>query len=235
MEIKKNGFKNEKLGLELDVYVLDGKEWFRALDIAKYLEYRDSERFTRLITFKQNISTHNVGSGKIKHNETFVNEYGLYEVLCKITRTSQERYNKAREFQQWVFEEVLPSIRKTGTYVDSTATKEQLDRALAEIQMLHSKHEIIKKFEKGEYSLGAVSKTIFNGSMATLKKVLIRDGYMTKDNRVIIQYCEDAEGKQIPILLQKVSDLNTDDGIKTVHSVKVTGLGRYYFMNLYGN
>ena len=30
MKIIKNGFKNERLGVELDVYVIDGKEWFKA-------------------------------------------------------------------------------------------------------------------------------------------------------------------------------------------------------------
>jgi prophage antirepressor-like protein len=45
-------------------------------------------------------------------NATFllVNEYGLYEVIFRSNKP------EAKVFRQWVFEEVLPSIRKTGKY-----------------------------------------------------------------------------------------------------------------------
>lgn len=137
MEIKRNGFKNERLGIELDVYIIKGGEWFRAMDIAKYLDYRDSERFTRTITFEENVSTHNVGSETIKHNETFINEFGLYETLCKITKTNMERYNKAREFQKWVFSEVLPSLRVNNFYVDKNNINEiQVEQLIKEVNVL---------------------------------------------------------------------------------------------------
>lgn len=119
MKIIKNGFKNERLEIELDVYIIDEKEWFRGRQVANILGYRDSERFTRIVSFKENISTHNVGSGEVKHNETFVNEFALYEVVCKINKTDMARYTKAREFQKWVFSEVLPSLRKNNFYIDS--------------------------------------------------------------------------------------------------------------------
>lgn len=124
MEIIKNGFKNERLGVELDVYLINGKEWFRAKEVANILGYRDSERFTRIINFTENVSTHNVGSGNIKHNESFVNEFGLYEVVCKINQTDMVRYDKAREFQRWVFEEVLPSLIIMVLYIlENSSTK----------------------------------------------------------------------------------------------------------------
>jgi prophage antirepressor-like protein len=43
-------------------------------------------------------------------NLRLINEYGLYEIIF----SSQK--DEAKEFRNWVFEEVLPSIRKTGTY-----------------------------------------------------------------------------------------------------------------------
>ena len=54
MEIKKNGFKNVRLGIELDVYVMKGKEWFKAQDISEYLGYRDAGKILDKVSSKEN-------------------------------------------------------------------------------------------------------------------------------------------------------------------------------------
>ncbi|MGL5962629.1 MAG: BRO-N domain-containing protein [Cetobacterium sp.] len=105
------------------------KEWFKTKEVSLFLGYRDSERVTRVVSFKENIITHNVGDEINPIGTSFINEFGLYETLCKINKTDIERYNKAREFQKWVFSEVLPSIRQNGAYVDEDhITKEQYGR-----------------------------------------------------------------------------------------------------------
>ena len=43
-------------------------------------------------------------------NITFVNEPNLYRVIFRSNKA------EARQFQDWVFNEVLPTIRKTGSY-----------------------------------------------------------------------------------------------------------------------
>lgn len=55
-------------------------------------------------------------------------EPGLYEVVMK------SRKAQAKEFKRWVFEEVLPSIRKTGSY--SAQPKTTAEIILAQAQML---------------------------------------------------------------------------------------------------
>lgn len=121
MEVIKNGFKNERLGVELDVYVIEGKEWFKDSDIANFLEYRDSYNMKRVIDFlSENSIPRITRNGYEAH---YINEFALYEAVLKIRNsetddTKKKRYTKAREFQQWVFSEVLPSLRKTNSYVD---------------------------------------------------------------------------------------------------------------------
>ena len=44
---------------------------------------------------------------------TLINEPGVYRIIF-----SSRNHNKAIEFQNWVFNEVLPSIRATGSYMD---------------------------------------------------------------------------------------------------------------------
>ncbi|CAB3989942.1 Hypothetical predicted protein [Paramuricea clavata] len=48
--------------------------------------------------------------GGVQPNRVFVTEPGLYSLVFG------SRLPTAEDFQRWVFEDVLPSIRKTGTY-----------------------------------------------------------------------------------------------------------------------
>lgn len=124
------GFKNDKLGLELDVYYVDGvNEWFLAKDVSDFLGYGKAGDMTRLISFEENLASHNMRIGNTNTNVIMINEFGLNEILCKITKSDIKRWNKARAFQRWVFGEVLPLIRKNGAYVNVTKddTPETID------------------------------------------------------------------------------------------------------------
>lgn len=57
--------------------------------------------------------------GGIQHI-TFINEPNLYRVIFRSNK------KEARAFQDWVFNEVLPSIRKTGTYTVPTVQDDTL-------------------------------------------------------------------------------------------------------------
>lgn len=68
----------------------------------------------------------------------FINEPNLYRCIF------QSRKNEAEQFQNWVFEEVLPSIRKTGGYIATTQedTPELImARALQVAQATITKHQ----------------------------------------------------------------------------------------------
>jgi len=54
-----------------------------------------------------------------------VSEPGLYELIFRSDKP------EAARFRAWVFEEVLPAIRKDGGYISPDATAEQLDRLIA--------------------------------------------------------------------------------------------------------
>ena len=44
-----------------------------------------------------------------------VNEYGLYDLILR------SRKPEARKFKRWILEEVLPTLRKTGSYTTGKA------------------------------------------------------------------------------------------------------------------
>jgi prophage antirepressor-like protein len=91
-------------------FIIGEKIYFKAKDVAIVAT---SEKAIR----DHAIRKYRVTFGKIqKVNETFtlhphtvlIQEFGLYEIMMK---SHQE---KAIMFQEWIYEEVLPSIRKTG-------------------------------------------------------------------------------------------------------------------------
>lgn len=55
-----------------------------------------------------------------RQSATFINESNLYKCIF------QSRTERAEQFQDWVFEEVLPSIRKTGQYISQEARFQSL-------------------------------------------------------------------------------------------------------------
>ncbi len=52
----------------------------------------------------------------------FINEPNLYRIIFRSNK------NEAFNFQNWVFAEVLPTIRKTGSYSARQTAYEELNR-----------------------------------------------------------------------------------------------------------
>jgi len=109
-------FMNElttKVFQNINVRVLDesGTLKFVMKEVADALGYKLATNFSKLINDKyKGISEVNTLGGP--QEMLTVTEPGLYQALAR----SQQP--KAEPFQDWVFEEVLPSIRKTGKYGD---------------------------------------------------------------------------------------------------------------------
>ena len=86
-----------------------GDPLFRARDVIEILEFSVNSRPLRHLTVADK-ATVLIEHGEYKGYETFINESGLYKLIFK------SRIPGAVEFQDWVTKEVLPSIRKTGSY-----------------------------------------------------------------------------------------------------------------------
>ncbi|QLB44819.1 BRO family protein [Mannheimia pernigra] len=76
------------------------------------LNRRSAETFNLNDKGCNNIATLTNGG---KQELTFINEPNLYHIIFK------SRKAEAVDFQNWVFEEVLPQIRKTGQYFQTSA------------------------------------------------------------------------------------------------------------------
>ena len=129
-------FANKDLGIELSSYI-DNKQniWFRGKDVAQILGYIDTKqvirkhvsvenkiiqlsRTTSIGGVKKTPQQSNIGGVKKTPQQndirgkycTFINEPGFYELVFG------SKLETAKKFRQWVFNTVLPSIRKYGQY-----------------------------------------------------------------------------------------------------------------------
>lgn len=96
-----------------------GNPWWVAKDVCNCLEL---ENVTRAVSDldKEDLTLLTVRSDKQNREMNCVNESGLYQLIFK------SRKESAKRFKKWITSEVLPSIRKTGSYsLDNEIT--QLD------------------------------------------------------------------------------------------------------------
>jgi prophage antirepressor-like protein len=94
---------------EVRTIVKDDAVWFVASDIAKALDYAVAKDLVRMLDEDER-GGHIVPTPSGDQEMTIINESGLYHALIK------SRKPEAKPFRKWVTGEVLPTIRKTGTY-----------------------------------------------------------------------------------------------------------------------
>lgn len=95
-------------GFEIRGGIIDDAPYFVAMDIAKALEYHDTEAMTRRLDDDEIQNLQIVGFGNRGVN--VINESGLYNAILGSKKP------QAKAFKKWVTSEVLPSIRRHGFY-----------------------------------------------------------------------------------------------------------------------
>jgi prophage antirepressor-like protein len=112
-------FQNHPLRVFTDQ---DGNPWFIAKDVAEILDYKDTEAMTRKLDEDEIQNLQIVGFGNRGVN--LINESGLYSSVFS------SRKPEAKTFKRWVTHEVLPSIRKTGSYTKQPQRQIFSDRSI---------------------------------------------------------------------------------------------------------
>ncbi len=88
----------------------DGESWFVLTDVCKILEITNpSQVLGRLDEDEKGIRSIYTPGGM--QDLSVINESGLYSVILRSDKP------KAKPFRKWVTSEVLPEIRKTGSYI----------------------------------------------------------------------------------------------------------------------
>lgn len=114
-------FENSEFG-EIRTEVINGEPWFVGKDVAEALGYSNASK-----AIGDHVESEDKGVTKCytlggNQDLTIINESGLYSLILG------SKLPTAKRFKHWVTSEVLPSIRKTGSYqqVPPLTTAEQI-------------------------------------------------------------------------------------------------------------
>lgn len=124
-------FSNQSFG-NVRVVMRNNEPWFVAKDVATCIEHSDTSAMCKLCRDKDKVV---VNFAELKHSDdlsecfkgqqspnlTLISESGLYRILAKCNLP------KCEPFETWVFDEVLPSIRKSGVYATDDFIQKTID------------------------------------------------------------------------------------------------------------
>ena len=190
-------FSNEEFG-DINVILINNKEYFEAISVAKSLGYSNPRDAIRRHCEIEGVVFHDVGvvtgtrydGSELlqKVSKKFIDEGNVYRLIIK------SKLPGARRFEKWVMNEVLPTIRQNGVYMNdsvieqtlnnpdfiiqmATKLKEERDQKLREMKRADRLEEIIaldepytdfgKKIEKsnGAITIGEFAKLLNNANL----------------------------------------------------------------------
>lgn len=231
-----------------NIRVIDqnNEPWFVAKDVCDVLEIKNtSDALKRLDNDER--ARFNLG----RQGETnTINEYGLYSLVLA------SRKPEAKRFKRWVTHEVIPSIRKHGTYmtpdtiekvltdpdtiikIATQLKEEQAKRMAAEAQVEKQKPKVLfaSAVEASETSIliGQLAKIITQNGVKIGQNRLfewLRDnGYLGKKGAHYNEPTQYSMERGWFEVTERTFN-NPDGSIRVTRTTKVTGKGQVYFIN----
>lgn len=242
-------FENQQFG-KIRTVVAQGNVLFCGKDIAEALGYKDTVNA---------IKQHCRINGVVKHHLTdnlgrtqqaaFIDEGNLYRLI------THSKLPEAEKFESWVFDEVLPTIRKTGGYISNEdtfintylpnadeQTKIMIKSNLETIRSLNNQIEQDKPKVLFANAVETAHTSILVGELAKLLRQngvqmgqnrlfdwLRAEGYLIKggsSRNMPTQYA--MERGLFEVMERTVS--NPDGSVRITKTPKVTGKGQIYFI-----
>lgn len=140
---------------------IDNESYFVGKDVAKALEYRAADDMTRYLDDDEKLIRSISVAGQ-NREMILINEPGLYHAIF------MSRKETAKEFRRWVTNEVLPAIRKTGTYTLTLDAELEQEKKRLEIAQFRANRYILEHLEElGEKKLltrSAIQKVVGNAA-----------------------------------------------------------------------
>lgn len=243
-------FKNSQSG-NLEILTFEGKEWFPAIQVAEILGYANPRDAISRHTKNKGVVNHDVLSNGGVQRKKFIDEGNLYRLITR------SKLPQADEFEEWVFEDVLPSIRKHGLYATDNVIENTLNNPDYIINILTEyKKEKEHNLTLEQQIKDNKPKVLFADSVAgsensilvgELAKLLKQNGVDVGQNRLFKWlrnngYLIKKSGESYNLPTQKSMDLeildikkrvinNPDGSSKITRTPKVTGKGQQYFIN----
>jgi anti-repressor protein len=241
-------FKNEQFG-EIRWVKVGNKDYAVASDVARALGYAIPSK--AINTHCKGVSKTEVPTSGGIQQMLIIPEGDIYRL------TAKSELPGAAKFESWIFDEVLPSIRKHGTYMtDNTIEKALTDpdfliklaTTLKEekLRRVEAEKKIVLQEPKVAFA-DAVSASHTSILVGDLAKLLKQNGVDTGANRLFEKlrkegYLIKRKGTDYNMPTQKSMELGLfeiketsiahgDGHISISKTSKVTGKGQIYFVN----
>lgn len=241
-------FENTEFGSVRTVEI-EGKPYFMANDVAKALGYSDCPKAIR--THCKGVAEMATPTAGGLQSVKFIPEGDIYRLI------THSKLPSAEKFERWVFDEVLPSIRKHRAYM----TGETLEKALMSPDFLIQLATKLKEEQERNKALAEDNqrmkpKEIFADAVATshtsiligdLAKLIKQNGVdigqkrlfaWLRDNGYLIKRkgsdwnMPTQRSMEMGLFEVKESTINNPDGsVRINRTTKITGKGQQYFIN----
>lgn len=240
-------FDNEEFG-QVRTITKDNKTYFVGNDIAKALGYSDTAKAIR--THCKGVDEMDIPTNGGIQKMKVIAEGDIYRLVVK------SQLPQAEKFERWVFDNVLPSIRKHGMY----ATQELLDNpdlliaVATELKEERAKNAALiadnQRMKPKEIFADAVSASHTSILIGDLAKLICQNGYQIGQKR-LFEWLRDkgyliksGSSRNMPqqryleqgLFEVKESNVQNPDGsVRITKTTKVTGKGQVYFVNKFLN
>ena len=161
-------FKNS----EVRTVMVNEEPWFLVKDVCDVLEIINRSQAVERLDSDEKLMYKLYISGQ-NRDVLLVNESGLYSLVLTSNKL------EAKEFKRWVTHEVIPSIRKTGTYSimlqqkqDSYLIENPAERARRWAEEYEEKQRILLEKQEAERKNNLLMHTSKNYTMTELAKEL---------------------------------------------------------------
>ena len=238
-ELRLFNFENN----QVRTLLINDEPWFVGKDVAEILGYsnpRDALSKHVDSEDKNSVAIHDGNKGN--PNLTIINESGVYALVFG------SKLQSAKKFKHWVTSEVLPTLRKTGSYATPQLTGEELmAKALIEAKSVLERQnkQIIEMKPKALFAdtVAASDSSILVGQEA---KLISQSGCKMGQNRFFAwlrengYLCSKGENYNMPTQKSREMDLieikirtvtNPDGSVRETKTPVITGKGQIYFIN----
>ena len=124
---------------QLSIIILDGKEMFKAKEVASMLGYKDTINAVK--QHCKGVVKYSLPSKSGKQTFNLIPEGDLWRLIIR------SKLPQAEQIEKWIMDEVLPTIRKTGSY---TMPKQECK------QLTFEEYNYFDKKYNGEYVLSTM-------------------------------------------------------------------------------
>lgn len=231
---------------QLRTLLINDEPWFLGKDVADILEYTNTAKAIRDHVDEEDKLTERIVLSGQNREVIFINESGLYSLVLS------SKLPSAKRFKRWVTSEVLPQIRKTGSYATPQLTGEELmAKALIEAKSVLERQnkQIIEMKPKALFAdtVAASDSSILVGQEA---KLISQSGCKMGQNRLFAwlrengYLCSKGENYNMPTQKSREMDLieikirtvtNPDGSVRETKTPVITGKGQIYFINKFKN